>query len=125
MNFKKIVALMVLLFAIYSSNAKAQITIGGDLPPASGAILQIKDQEASTADPKNVTATKGGFILPRVQLTNINSISPFPIIASKDQNGLVVYNVTDSAPLKPGIYVWENTSWVYVVSTEDPKLITQ
>lgn len=42
----------------------AQVTIGSDRPPASGALLDLKQTDNATG---GVTSTKG-FILPRVEL---------------------------------------------------------
>jgi hypothetical protein len=50
-----------------------------------------------------------------VQLQTLTSLQPF-IDAETDQDklehtGLEVYNVTDNATFKPGIYYWNSTQW--------------
>jgi hypothetical protein len=87
----------------------AQVSIGSDLAPAKGALLDIKQQAG------NITATSGGLLLPRVGLTTINSLAPLinnpTTTDNSDHKGLTVYNVTSNATFKPGIYVWDGAKW--------------
>jgi hypothetical protein len=109
----------VLLFAVTS--LRAQVTIGLDSPPAKAALLELKTQEP---DAYNVTSDKGGFLLTRVKLVNLNTLQPFidtsdaewTNAASRDElkrrhTGLLVYNLTDGAGFKPGVHVWDGNKW--------------
>lgn len=108
----------MILGLIISISSLAQVTIGMGEAPAKAALLQLKDQ---TADVSNVTSTKGGFLLPRVQLTNRSTLEPF--ISTTDANytqekslstGLLVYNVNEVAndSIYPGLYCWDGQKWV-------------
>lgn len=96
--------------------ARAQVTIGSDIPPEKGALLDIKTQ---IADVNNLISSSGGIVLPRVRLADINTLEPF--IATDDPDldalkkshvGLTVYNLTETAPLMPGLYVWNGQKWM-------------
>lgn len=95
----------------------AQVTIGSNAVPATAALLQVKDQEA---DEDNVTSRRGGVLLPRVALENINTLSPFLNMADttgyavqrSKHVGLLVYNVKQvGTTLYPGLYVWDGERW--------------
>ena len=99
--------------AIFS--ATSQVTIGVLNPPLKGTLLDLKESDVSNG----ASNSEKGLMLPRVTLTSINSLSP--ILSGKDltdaalkQNytGLIVYNVTTTAPLQKGLYSWDGTKWV-------------
>jgi hypothetical protein len=108
--------------------ASAQVTIGSSITPTEGALLDLKENSPA-AD--NTTSTRG-FLLPRVNLTNlkptaatgVNSL-PTSIGSSATENwdleahiGLVVFNVKSdqcaSEPIPVGSYVWSGIEWEYL-----------
>lgn len=133
---KKIKLILPLILLAGLSPVYAQVTIGSELPPAKGALLEIKSEEtanpSSVTDSKNVTSTKGGLGLPRVQLSNLVTLEPF--IATTDPEwasgsraetkakhaGLMVYNIETSSPFSKGIYVWDGNEWSAVSMGLDP-----
>ena len=128
-------ALLFLLLTTQINNTSAQVTIGGNLPPAQAAILDLKDKDSnptSTTDDNNITSEKGGLILPRVKLVNQNTLEPFIDTNSSDWTnsvsnkikekhaGLLVYNLyvdSDENGFKQGIYEWDGAKWRLVLST--------
>lgn len=89
----------------------AQITMGSLAPPASGSLLDLKEN-------KDGTATKG-LLLPRVSLTNKNELYPmfengYDIDEKSKHTGLLVYNVNNDAcvNIHSGAHIWDGTSWV-------------
>jgi hypothetical protein len=118
---------------------KAQVTIGMDVPPVKGALLELKTKEAtnptSVTDPNNATVDDnkgGGLGLPRVQLKYRTTLEPFipnddawknNVDQVKEKHaGLMVYNIHVSNPDDPdrdsifiqGIYVWDGSGWTLV-----------
>jgi hypothetical protein len=92
----------------------AQVTIGSEINPVKGAILDLKNQEADPST--NVTATKGGLLLPRVKLESENTLQPFISTSNSDTKrdhiGLTVYNLTDNGTtFHEGIYLWTGVEW--------------
>ncbi len=61
-------------------NLSAQVTIGSDQAPVRAALLDLKDKNANA---QNITSESGGLVLPRVKLTNRETLDPF-IISSSD-----------------------------------------
>lgn len=96
--------------AVYS-----QVTIGADIPPVKGALLDMKEKDANDGSDN---ATKG-LNLPRVKLIDLSRLSGGPdgnpaITGVTDtepdktiHTGLTVYNVGNC----PGVYVWTGTEW--------------
>ncbi|MDR1501395.1 MAG: hypothetical protein LBT43_02935 [Prevotella sp.] len=118
---KTIITIILSLFVIQSAGLSAQVTIGSGIPPVKAALLDIKTQEA---DNENITSDSGGIVLPRVKLTNVNTLEPFIkttdpewSIANQDKTkkihtGLMVYNLnTSSGGFKEGVYIWDGTAW--------------
>lgn len=109
--------LFIILFFIVSLAISAQVTIGSEIEPIEGAILDLKENQP---DNENVTAKKG-FVLPRVALTAKDNLSPLVDNASevdkKQHTGVTVYNVKEvpatatKEALKPGLNVWNGTEW--------------
>lgn len=101
----------------------AQVTIGSNIPPLSGAILDMK---ANSADADNVTATTG-MMLPRVNLTDMSNLYPMFLGDADYENntgnkkdredlahaGLTVYSTGIDLCLEyyPGVYTWDGTQW--------------
>jgi hypothetical protein len=103
--------ILAIAFSFCTLVVSAQITIGSTIEPAKGALLDIKQNAG------DITAT-GGLLLPRVGLTTLNSLSPLvasPTAADNTSHkGLTVYNMTNNATFKPGIYVWNGAQWSIV-----------
>lgn len=128
MKFKRAKLLMILL-SVSMVYSYGQITIGSGIPPAKGALLELKENEA---DSENVTAKTGGFGLPRVKLENVITLQPFIPTNSVDWNtsniaatkknhtGLMVYNLSETSGFVKGIYVWDGNRWLIAkTSTTD------
>jgi hypothetical protein len=104
----------------------AQVTIGADIAPLPGSLLDVK--ETDTKDTNDANATKG-VMLPRVRLSDLDNLYPMfgssgspssEYTANKSKldikhTGLTVYNVHESATdsLKKGIYHWNGSKWIY------------
>ncbi|MDR1556280.1 MAG: hypothetical protein LBS88_04515 [Tannerellaceae bacterium] len=106
--------LFILLFIAYPGGLYAQMSIGSGTKPAEAALLQLKDKE-STPGTAGATATTGGLLLPRVELTALGTFLDASLSADKkkDHTGLLVYNVkvNPSLQLEKGIYQWNGTEW--------------
>lgn len=106
--------IILFLFLIYHLNIQANVTIGLNEDPAKAALLDLKDQ---VPDENNVTATKGGFLLPRVQLIDKNELAPFIASASDEEKrlheGLLIYNLTQNSSkgLESGLNYWDGKQW--------------
>jgi hypothetical protein len=111
-KMKRIIFLLLLFLALGTASMNAQITVGSVEDPAKGALVDIKSQTNRTG---GATTNKGGLLLPRVQLQTLNSLQPFiaaETAADKlEHTGLEVYNITDNATFKPGIYFWNGQQW--------------
>ena len=124
---KKIYVLISLLSASLffgAGSIMAQVTIGSGVEAAKGAVLDIKTQ---AADADNVTSMMGGVVMPRMQLQSINTLEPMISNADPDitelkrlHTGLMVYNLTDNASFKEGLYVWNGAQWEGVISAGSP-----
>lgn len=102
----------------------AQVTIGVNLEPTKGALLDLKEKSSTN----NITATKG-LMFPRVNLSESEMLYPmFEAGSAPDKYkyegldidktsedrkhaGLIVYNLTDNCVFCPGIYAWNGTTW--------------
>lgn len=97
------------LFLI-ASPGKAQVTIGSNSEPLTGALLQLKENDnAATA-----SNSSKGLLLPRVALTSttVTSVITGLTAAPTNYKGLVVYNVGASGSTVPvGTYVWTGSEW--------------
>ncbi|MDR0429253.1 MAG: hypothetical protein LBH58_02100 [Tannerellaceae bacterium] len=105
-------SLFLLLFSFFISNElQAQVTIGSDIPPAIGALLDLKQQTGEE------TSTKG-IIFPRVKLVSQSSLEPLVKSATATEKtshkGVVVYNITISPTeqLEEGLYYWNGNEWI-------------
>ncbi|MDR1918305.1 MAG: hypothetical protein LBQ65_01515 [Tannerellaceae bacterium] len=98
-------------FACFEANG--QVTIGADIEPRKGALLDIKQTDGNNGA---ATVTSGGLLLPRVSLsylTNLAPLVPSPTGTDlADHKGLTVYNLSTTAPFKPGLYVWNGIKWI-------------
>ena len=121
---KRIVLTIIFSIAVFSISA--QVTVGSDVLPVDGALLDIKQQVAHPTT--NVTATKG-FVLPRVELTSKTSLAPLTADNAANRRshvGLTVYNLnevpgTASIPtLHTGLNVWTGEAWTPVNKQSAP-----
>ncbi|MDR1876556.1 MAG: hypothetical protein LBQ84_02905 [Flavobacteriaceae bacterium] len=103
-------ALVVIMLG--TSHVEAQVTIGGDKPPAKGVILDLNSD------------TKGGLQLSNVFLDDLTEI-PEVLSANRkedqikhDLTGAVVYNTNPYVENGngEGIYVWNGEKWDYYLS---------
>lgn len=116
------ILLSTLCMPVYLLNA--QVTIGVNLEPTKGALLDLKEKSSTN----NITASKG-LVLPRVSLSESEMLYPmFETGSAPDKykyegqdidktsedrkhTGLTVYNLTDNCVFCPGIYAWDGTAW--------------
>ncbi|MDR2389193.1 MAG: hypothetical protein LBD89_05335 [Tannerellaceae bacterium] len=115
-TLKSAFLLIVITTSVFCFNAKGQVTVGSDIAPLSGVLLDIKSKAGTAGSGDATTDVNGGGLgLPRVTLTDISSLAPFLPSASsaekKDRTGLMVYNISTTSPFKPGVYVWDGTKW--------------
>lgn len=120
LSIQRITYFSIFLAVLFlENNVYAQVTIGSDQKPSSGALLDLKQNPDGTS-------TKG-MGLPRVLLTSLKipdnetslsaTIDGATSMWDKDEHiGLMVYNVSeydkcDSYTFRPGPYVWNGESW--------------
>ncbi|MFV0419024.1 MAG: FISUMP domain-containing protein [Dysgonomonas sp.] len=101
----------ILFFAIillFNYGIRAQVTIGSNTPPASGAILQLKENDSI-----NANSTKG-LLLPRLQLNghNLDSIETEPSDTPGIYVGLTIWNLRGIGDICKGVNTWTGTEWV-------------
>ena len=113
-NRLKLTIILILLIACIST-VYGQVTIGSNLEPVKGALLDLKEKDDSSG---GITSEKG-LNLPRVSLTSLTDITNGDItgIDATNKNahiGLTVYNVREDTPngFFKCVYVWEGTKWV-------------
>ncbi len=107
------------IFLYLTDQISAQVTIGSQEEPNIGALLDMKEYNAST--PGGATATKG-LNLPRVRLIKksdkdiaktIEGLAP-KAYGTDDHTGLVVFNIpkpTICPIFERAPYVWTGTEW--------------
>lgn len=135
---KKLAAVLI-AFTLFLPSLTAQVTIGADLEPNDGSLLQLKEKEPEVARDYN---SSKGFNLPRVRLSVKTSLYPMflkkpdpndpndpddpndPALGPNAQyesdstnlkahhTGMMVYNLTTTGKFNEGIYVWDGTQWV-------------
>ncbi|MDR1914322.1 MAG: hypothetical protein LBQ68_07580 [Clostridiales bacterium] len=99
---------------LFAAGLQAQVVIGSLDSSEEAALLQIKDTQTTVAG--GVTATTGGLLLPRVELSHasdIKVIDPLKVTdeKKKELTGLLVYNVNTTGELDEGIYEWDGDEW--------------
>lgn len=88
--------LTILLLSLHSITLNAQVGIGTTLPDAA----------------LDVTSTSDGVLIPRVDLTSLNSASPLTAPITSE----LIYNTGVS--LSPaGYYYWDGSKWVQLLTT--------
>lgn len=105
---KKLHVLLIISFSLFLGNMSllAQVTIGSDVLPNKGALLDLKEN-----DNLDVNSMRG-LGLPRVQLSTIYSLDDIEANLDKDAHiGLVIYVPEEFEDSCPGVYVWTGTEW--------------
>ncbi len=120
--------LIAFMFSIAFANIQGQVTIGLDTPAEQAALLQLKTQDVATTGGVTTGIDGGGLLLPRVMLTDRNTLEPFIekddsgneeyIKTKKKYTGMVVYNLTDLADLKLGVCLWDGEKWNNIYDTK-------
>jgi len=124
-NIKLLIHIILILLSFPLSGVFAQTTIGADVEPNKGALLDLKEYEP---DVDNATAKKG-LAISRVNLTNLTPASDTELAQSIGAGGsypmlalvgMVIYNIgadgvpdpcDDSNPINKGLYVWHGDRW--------------
>lgn len=131
----KFTTLMIIciFFSLPLATILGQVTMGSNLKPEEGALLDLKEKIPAVAGGE--TASRG-LALPRVELlstkldaTTYTNLSKTIKDASGSWNedvhiGLVVYNVSETTDVcKPlpdkGIYVWNGSEWQFLGEQKD------
>lgn len=103
------VVLIVSTLLFTSNICWGQVTIGNDTPPVKGALLQLKENENTGAN-----STKG-LLLPRVKLTDSNSLQDLGIPASENllHAGMMIFNTNDDLckNISKGVSLWTGEEW--------------
>lgn len=113
-QLKEITVLSIFSLSLLSTHLSAQVTIGNNEDPQSGALLQLKENE-------NINDNSSrGLGMPRVALEAIEKLDP--CVPSDDLQsgdlelhiGLIVYNTTDNPAINlcPGLHVWNGEKWI-------------
>ncbi|MDR2954684.1 MAG: hypothetical protein LBV43_06355 [Prevotella sp.] len=122
MRHHYLTCIFLIVFSIlFSKNTIAQITVGSNVPPVDGALLDLKQASSTTK----------GLGLPRVILKSLtisagnnNDLKTTIDGATgeawdKDAHiGLVVYNIADASDCPatlPGPYVWDGDQWELLI----------
>src|SRR5690554_5737130 len=97
---KKITIIAALLGSVYFANAQVGI---GTSEPANASQLEI-------------SATNKGVLIPRVELTDVNTFAP---ITGTQEESLLVYNTRDRNDVTSGYYYWADNQWNRVINQAD------
>ena len=109
--------LLFLTLLLNVSFLQAQITVGSELSPNDGALMDMKQYASSN----KITSTKG-LNFPRVALQDPYKLEPCATTTTANKyahQGLIVYH-TDASIMDEGIYYWNGANWIRMV-TELPK----
>lgn len=125
--------IVVSLFFMITTGLKAQVTIGLNETPATGALLQLKDRPGISDGSPNATK---GLGLPRVKLTDPANLFPMFLkedginptdeyVANKSSIdlahiGLMVYHIDNCTMYGKGVYIWEDNAWTKIGNKELP-----
>jgi len=97
-----------------SAELNAQVTIGAEIEPNNGALLDLKEKNPINPSVDNSTTNKG-LGMPRVKLTSLVTLTDIKDAVGKEKEltGLFVYNVNTNNTLgiRPGLYVWDGSCW--------------
>lgn len=102
---------IVAMLLVVPLTSKSQVTIGNDLDPRPGSILDLKEY-----DTKGENSTKG-LMLPRVSLTHLEHLYPMlndgydKDTEDLNHTGLIVYNINTCFLQGSGPYAWDGSRW--------------
>jgi len=125
-----ILFLCFLLIVSGNTNLSAQVTIGAGTPPERGALLDLKERDATspTQDITSLENSTKGVLHPKVFLRDAAKLTP--LYGGSDDGsgvwsdestaeeklkatGMVVYNVNpDAINMDEGLYMWQIDEWV-------------
>jgi hypothetical protein len=119
LNTKPLTLVLFMLLFVAPFHSKAQVTIGTDSGPQSGALLDLKEWDVPE-DSINAPNSKKGILFPKVRLSSDNSLSPLYETTQEPQmsaaKGMIVYNVNENAArLNVGLCVWNGKEWTPIV----------
>jgi len=116
-KFNKIIGYVLFTFFLcmcFSFTAQSQVLIGSESIPLKGALLDLRENDENSGNANS----ESGLVLPRVFLSELNSLVPILEGTEPDYEnlkprytGMVVYNVNTTSPFEKGIYVWDGISW--------------
>lgn len=125
--------LLILLFSFLSSKLSSQVTIGCELSPIEGALLDLKEKATDGSE-----SSSKGLILPRVKLSNLKPANAQELAQSIGNTtdsydmdahaGLLVYNAIPVTFNKEkckwdgqaiGVYLWTGSEWVLMNNKEE------
>lgn len=127
--------LLLFAFLFVFEVIHAQVTIGSDVSPNKGTLLDLKEKEPTDPSVDNTTSHKG-LGMPRVILTDVDKLKPMYTYADaattpdtdakKNHIGLAVYAVEKFGVRPniycPGLYVWDGDVWVPLNSSPKPNI---
>ncbi len=122
-NYFRVCYTLFFLTVFFAASVQAQVTIGSNTPPKTGALLDL-NQNYSSQSNTQVNSQKG-LGLPRVSLTSLTSLAPMVETPTAEDSlahiGLTVYNVTSDAGtgLTQGVYTWNGPQWVRILNSGD------
>lgn len=110
------------LLCLMANILHAQITIGTGEPAAKGALLQLKNRDGITDGSANADK---GLILPRIALTDLNSLNDIDGITTTTDPlkyvGMIIYNpiqyTNNCMSIATGTYVWDGDQWNLLAGT--------
>jgi uncharacterized protein (TIGR02145 family) len=104
---QKMIFLALTLWMLSAASVQAQVLIGGNATenPTEGALLDLHNTETYN----------GGLLLPRVALTDLESLVDISGV-SKDAMALIGLTVYNTTPWTEGIYTWNGYKWNCTVS---------
>ena len=92
-------------------SVSAQVTIGSNLSPNKGSLLDLKQYDLGAGN----TNSDKGLMLPRVKLDTEIDFDPIMLSATNEELnkhvGLFVYH-TGSINLCAGVYIWNSEKWI-------------
>lgn len=104
--------LIFLLFSTsFSFSVLSQVTIGSPIPPASGALLDLKQTDGLENSTK-------GIVMPRVKLVGVDKLEPCATTNTTNKElyiGLTAYNLSETIGLSKGVYTWDGNVWKALV----------
>jgi len=112
------VLLLLLCHIFFLANTHSQVTIGSDIEPRTGSLLDLKENENKNKDANS----EKGLGLPRVALISVDTLTIDVTDNVSDYVGVTVYNITNNSELAEGAYWWDGTVWQQIISVKKPGL---